>query len=132
VSPANSVVLEKHEVPVYLQKALKAMALHVEARTSFITYWLPALEKHDTIALRFLPQAEYEQAAKLSVAPAPDVVTRVFMLFRGLKGDEADMWRALSLENTSPETWSERVGVGEDAWNERLFRVLEWGGMEVV
>lgn len=96
-------------------------------------YWLPDIDKHKVVALRFLPQAEYEQAAPLDVSPAPDVVTRVFLLFQGLKDEEVDTWRALS--NTklyeNPAAWKHVVGVKESAWNEGLFRVLEWGGMQV-
>ena len=38
VSPNDSVLLPIGKVPGYLDKALKALALHTEARTSFITY----------------------------------------------------------------------------------------------
>jgi hypothetical protein len=38
VSPDDSVLLPVGKVPGYLDAALKALALHTEARTSFITY----------------------------------------------------------------------------------------------
>jgi hypothetical protein len=38
LSPSDSVLLPTREVPSYLDKALAALGLHVEARTSFITY----------------------------------------------------------------------------------------------
>ncbi len=90
------------EVPVYLDAALKALTLHTEARTSFITfvhtfcfveyalthiihsYWLPFLLRHAHVALRFLPQEAYEESAPMSIEPKPDVVTRVFMIFHGI------------------------------------------------
>ena len=103
VSPGDSVLLPIGKVPGYLDTALKALTLHTEARTSFITYafsfptflslkshrdafsfcsivshvqnsvlgpgfvgyWLPDLLKHEYVALRFLTQASYEQAAKM-------------------------------------------------------------------
>jgi hypothetical protein len=37
VDPADSVLLPISKVPGYLDAALKALALHTEARTSFIT-----------------------------------------------------------------------------------------------
>lgn len=37
VGPGNCVVLSVAEVPAYLRAALKALCLHTEARTSFIT-----------------------------------------------------------------------------------------------
>jgi len=38
VSPGDSILLPIGKVPGYLDAALKALALHTEARTSFITY----------------------------------------------------------------------------------------------
>jgi len=38
VSPADSILLPIGKVPGYLDTALKALTLHTEARTSFITY----------------------------------------------------------------------------------------------
>ncbi|KZV86605.1 ubiquitin-domain-containing protein [Exidia glandulosa HHB12029] len=128
INPQNSVVLAVTDVPAYLQMVLKTLCLHVEARTSFITYWLPHIQAHKYIALRFLPQDEYEHAAPLDVTPTPDVVTRVFMLFRGLSAQDAAAWGA----RTRPHVWKDVVGVdARMAHDANLFRVLEWGGMEV-
>ena len=38
LSPANSILLPIGKIPSYLDVALKALTLHTEARTSFITY----------------------------------------------------------------------------------------------
>ncbi len=89
--------------------------------------------KHDFVALRFLPQASYEHAALLDVQPKPDVVTRVFMLFKRVCEDELDDWEgALSRASENVDVWKDVVGVDCDVMkDEELFRVLEWGGMEV-
>ncbi|KAJ7452754.1 hypothetical protein B0H11DRAFT_2161447 [Mycena galericulata] len=92
--PANSVLLSVRDITPYLDKALLALGLHTEARISFITYWLPSFLKHTHVALRFVPQAAYEAAARLDVVPAPDVVTRVFMLFKGVSAEELGVWSA--------------------------------------
>lgn len=47
LTDSNSVVLPSLKTALYLDKALSALGLHVEARTSFITYWLPPILKHD-------------------------------------------------------------------------------------
>ncbi|KAF8603246.1 hypothetical protein BDV93DRAFT_607059, partial [Ceratobasidium sp. AG-I] len=60
LSPSNAALLSLEKVTAYIDDALIALGLHTEARTSFITYWLPDLSKHKHIALRFLPQGEYE------------------------------------------------------------------------
>ncbi|KAG8741065.1 hypothetical protein FRC10_003405 [Ceratobasidium sp. 414] len=130
MTPTNSILLPFDKVTEYIDDALIPLGLHSEARTSFITYWLPALQRHNYVALRFLPQNEYEAAAPMSVTPLPEVTTRVFMLFRGIKESQLDVWAEARAEN--PSVWCDVVGV--DAGGARdaaLFRVLEWGGMEV-
>ena len=93
---AVDTVLPLSKVPSYLDSVLKTLALHTEARTSFITYWLPELLKHEYVALRFIAQDVYEWAASLHVAPRPDVVTRVFMLFRRVAVGDLGLWEAAS------------------------------------
>ena len=101
----------------------------------FVRYWLPDLLKHEYVALRFLPQASYEQAAKMRVSPAPDIVTRVFMLFRGVAPGDLDFWSRAAARATAEDGatfWANVVGIDSArASDPRLFRVLEWGGMEV-
>ncbi|KAK0470992.1 hypothetical protein IW261DRAFT_1513954 [Armillaria novae-zelandiae] len=132
LNDTNSVVLPASTTALYLDKVLTVLGLHVEARTSFITYWLPSILKHDFIALRFLPQASYEHAAPLDVEPKPDLVVRVFMLFKRVCADELDEWDgSLSRASENIEFWKDVVGVDCDGLkDEALFRVLEWGGME--
>ncbi|KAF8594413.1 ubiquitin-domain-containing protein [Ceratobasidium sp. AG-I] len=102
LTPSNAALLPFEKVTAYIDDALLSLGLHTEARTSFITYWLPDLSKHRNIALRFLPQNEYEVAAPLNVSPVPDVVTRVFMLFRGF-------WEYNDTIEITEELWAELV-----------------------
>lgn len=130
----DSVVLPVSTITPYLDKVLASLGLHVEARTSFITYWLPSILKHSYIALRFVPQNEYETAAVLHIEPSPDVVTRIFMLFKGISEDRLGEWSgAISRSQDNVEWWRDVAGhVSKERQNdEKLFRVLEWGGMEV-
>jgi hypothetical protein len=134
LNPGDSVLLPISEVPGYLDGVLKALALHTEARTSFITYWLPDMLKYEYVALRFVAQDAYEQAAPMRIAPVPDVVTRVFMLFRGVAVGDVGLWEAASARAASygATFWANVVGVNAArATDSSLFRVLEWGGMEV-
>jgi hypothetical protein len=57
-------------------------------------YRLPNLLKHEYITLGFDTQASYEKAAQMRDSPTPDVVTSVFMLFRGLGPDDIGKWAA--------------------------------------
>ncbi|CAE7201228.1 unnamed protein product [Rhizoctonia solani] len=129
ISPNNSALLPFDKVTGYIDDALLAMELHVEARTSFITYWLPNLSKHSYIALCFLPQDQYEASAPLRVTPAPEITTRVFMLFMGVEENDLEVWKAATVPAGE---WARIVGVDTvKAKNTSLFRVLEWGGMEI-
>jgi hypothetical protein len=98
-------------------------------------YWLPSLLKHEYIALRFIAQSSYEKAARMHITPTPDVVNRVFMLFRGVRQDDVALWEpaaARAAAEDSATFWSDVVGVDAVRASDRtLFRVLEWGGMEV-
>jgi hypothetical protein len=90
--------------------------------------------KHSHVALRFVPQVAYEEAAPMRIEPKPDVVTRVFMLFQGVKSENLDLWsEACERAQGSPSIWKEIVGIDESKQKDTsLFRVLEWGGMEVL
>ncbi|KAF7353745.1 hypothetical protein MVEN_01059900 [Mycena venus] len=133
LSDENSVLLSTSSVVSYLNRVLEILGLHTEARTSFITFWLPYFLRHKHIALRFLPQAMYSHAAPLSVDPTPDVVTRIFMLFTGVTDEARSRWGPAALRATEDVTWwKDVVGIEEMRMkNEGLFRVLEWGGMEI-
>ncbi|KAG2079205.1 hypothetical protein BDR04DRAFT_1086348 [Suillus decipiens] len=129
----NSIVIPVDKATAYLDESLKVLGLHTEARTSFISYWLPYILKHEYIALRFVPQSAYERAASLSISPQPDVVTRVFMLFRGVSKVHLTNWANAQIQaEKDVACWVDVVGVDvARAGDAALFRVLEWGGMEV-
>ncbi|KAG1851695.1 hypothetical protein F4604DRAFT_2045770 [Suillus subluteus] len=111
----DSIVIPVDKATVYLDKSLKVLGLHTEARTSFITYWLPSILKHEYIALRFVPQAAYERAASLTISPQPDLVTRVCMLFKGICKEHLANWANAQMQAEKDVAW-----------------VLEWGGLEVL
>ena len=71
----------------------------------------------------------------MRVSPAPDVVTRIFMLFRGVRSDDVGLWAqavARATEEDGATFWTKVVGVDAvRASDHTLFRVLEWGGMKV-
>ncbi|KAG8815715.1 hypothetical protein FRC17_000611 [Serendipita sp. 399] len=138
INPQNSVAFSISQIVKYLDDVLLALGLHTEARTSFITYWLPDMLKYPSIALRFLPQAAYESAAPLNVQPAATAITRVFMLWRGIATNEAGkngLWvEAILRGRTMPATeWKDVVDAKGTAlkYETNGLQVLEWGGMEV-
>ncbi|KAH6904679.1 hypothetical protein BKA70DRAFT_1565649 [Coprinopsis sp. MPI-PUGE-AT-0042] len=129
----NSVLVARQELTPYLDKVLLALGLHTEARTSFITYWLPSFNKHKNIALRFLPQEAYEKAAPLDVQPKPDVIARIFMLFQGVIDTDLGYWcGAVERAKEPVEIWADVVGIDKGrVLDSSALRVIEWGGMEV-
>jgi len=102
---------------------------------NFIRYWLPDMLKHKYVALRFIAQDAYERVAPVRITPAPDIITRVFMLFRGVAVGDLGLWEAASERAAAVDEatfWAEVVGVDAPlAANSKLFRILERGGMEV-
>jgi len=73
----------------------------------------------------------------MRISPTPDVVTRVFMLFRGVALGDLGLWeqaaaRAAVAAEDGATFWAQVVGVDAGRASDRgLFHVLEWGGMEV-
>ncbi|KAG8933237.1 hypothetical protein FRC01_010226 [Tulasnella sp. 417] len=131
--PENSVVLPVQEITQYLDRALNLLGLHTSARTDFLTYWLPRFLQHKYIALRFVSQEAYEAAAPLDVSPKPDLVTRIFMIFQGVTADELAAWSEAEVRaQDNAVFWQSVVGTDpEKQQDSTMFRVLEWGGMEV-
>ncbi|KDQ56412.1 hypothetical protein JAAARDRAFT_195056 [Jaapia argillacea MUCL 33604] len=137
LTPEDSVMIPVDLVAAYLDKTLCVLGLHVEARTSFITFWLPYLKKHRHIILRFLPQQSYSAMAPLRITPEPDVVRRVFMLFRGEDDEnvEEGRWQqSVTRGREESRFWKEVVDTEEKVMDngENPFTVLEWGGMQVI
>ena len=71
----------------------------------------------------------------MQISPVPDVVTRVFMLFCGVSPGDLGHWTAAAARAAAEDGatfWAQVVGVNSvRASDLGLFRVLEWGGMEV-
>lgn len=70
----------------------------------------------------------------MTITPTPDVVVRVFMLFKGVPSTELGAWtaaQARAIEDVS--YWRDVVGLDahDRLADKSLFRVLEWGAMEV-
>jgi hypothetical protein len=88
---------------------------------------------HAHVALRFLPQASYARAAPMEIVPMPDVVTRVFMIFKGIPEVELPDWSsAAARAREDVALWKQVIRVEEKQMGKDLFRVLEWGGAEVL
>ncbi|KAJ7761612.1 hypothetical protein DFH07DRAFT_1059848 [Mycena maculata] len=111
--PSDSVLLAVCDITPYLDKILASLALKSYARR-------PALRAVGRVR-------------NLDITPAPDVVTRVFMLFKRIGDDVLHDWDAAWAAENDTERWCTVAGTDtERASDATLFRVLEWGGMEVL
>ncbi|TCD66900.1 hypothetical protein EIP91_000739 [Steccherinum ochraceum] len=126
----DSVLLRVTESVGYLNSSLKALGLHVEARASFLRYFLPSFIGNEYIAIRFLSETLYSQVMNLDITPVPDVLVRIFMIFKGISSDEIGAWpRAQARVRDPAIRWRRVVGLPElDQLQDRnSFRILEWG-----
>ncbi|KAL8292218.1 hypothetical protein RQP46_001684 [Phenoliferia psychrophenolica] len=133
LTPSTALALTFSTFLPYLDTVLSTLTLHTSARNDFITYWLPKFlairDRGQRIAFRFVEQVAYEQAARLDVEPMPDVMTRVFMTFQGVEMEGE--W-SVGGKGVGEVDWRDVVGVASDAEDGSKFRVLEWGGMELL
>jgi hypothetical protein len=94
---------------------------------------MPRMQAQEFVALRFLPQSDYETTAPLSISPSPEVVIRVFMLFKGITRDAVVEWNSTTPSfYQGPEIWAAIVCPGTYLpRNSKTFSVVELGGLEV-
>jgi hypothetical protein len=94
------------------------------------------LGDHTHVAIRFLPQQVLVTLAELTVSPIPDVQIRIIMLYKNIYEDRLKDWpNANARRDLGEEHWRNSVGIGQDTaerlQDEALFRVFEWGTVEV-
>lgn len=100
------------DTAAFLEVALDKLGLTRREANEFIVYWLPLMEQNPYNVISFQSDI-YTDVAQLEVAPVPDSVIRVFMV-----------WHASNVHMKLPEqelNAPERNG----------FSVIEWGGMEI-
>lgn len=98
----------------FLEESLETLGLNRREANEFIMYWLPKMENNAYNLIHF-STSEYEEMAELDIAPKPETLIRVMMVFQPLDAPmtilEQDL---LPLSKT-------RKG----------FTVVEWGGKEI-
>lgn len=98
----------------FLENALKQLGLNDKEADDFITYWLPLMQENEYNVITFQTRA-YEEVASLHIAPKPDTVIRVNML-----------WYPSKVKiNIRPQELSSMNPAGRKG-----FTVVEWGGEE--
>ena len=96
----------------FLRDILARMGLAPREYNEFIVYWYPLMKDNAYNLISFQGE-NYENAAELTVNPAPDSVLRVFMA-----------WKAVdSPVDIEPQSFSPFIREG--------FTLVEWGGSEI-
>ena len=105
-------VIKGEDTADFLRDTLARMGLTPREYNEFIVYWLPQMEGNPYNLITFQTDA-YTDNAVLDIAPTPDSMLRVFMVFKALDKP---------IEIEEPEIV---------LFERRGFCVVEWGGSEI-
>ena len=105
-------VIKGEDTADFLRDTLEKMGLTPREYNEFIVYWLPQMEGNPYNLITFQTDA-YTDNAVLDIAPTPDSMLRVFMVFKALDKP---------IEIEEPEIV---------LFERRGFCVVEWGGSEI-
>jgi hypothetical protein len=103
-------VVAKYDVNKFLREKLAIQGLNEKEINDFMEFWLPRMQSDPYYFVTFVPQAEFDKMAPLTVSPRPDTVIRVFMDFKALE-------KPIQVKEQKLST-PKRTG----------FTVVEWGG----
>lgn len=109
-TPEEGFVVAKADVKRLFEEKLAILGLNAREITDFEEYWLPKLSEKPYYFITFVPQAEFDEYAPLTVSPKPDSVIRVFFDYKGL---------------------DRKIDVVEQKLTRAVrsgFAVVEWGG----
>ena len=108
--PATGFVIKSSEAENFLRDKLAKQGLIGREINEFVEFWVPKMTEAPYYFVTFVPQADFEKLAPLSVSPKPDTVIRVFMDYQPLEQPMKVKEQILH----APA----RIG----------FTVVEWGG----
>jgi len=106
-------VVKGEESIAFLEEKLEILGLTPREAEEFIVYWLPKLEANNYNYIRFATMEEINRNMPLEIAPNPDTLIRVLMIYKGLDNP-------IDVEEQKLIT-PERKG----------FVAVEWGGTEI-
>lgn len=111
-------VVQRDSLVPFFEINLSRMGLTSPEIADFITYWCPRMNANEWNYIHFMFNEEVNQFAKLNIAPAPDHLNRVYMVWSAKS--EFVMKGMLDLIPQEIPVL-DRTG----------FDVLEWGGSEM-
>jgi hypothetical protein len=99
----------------FLENSLATAGFNTKEAADFITYWAPRMVNNEKNYVHFMFTQEYDKIATLNIAPKPDNVLRLYMV-----------WSPVT-ENNMIEVTPQQIPV----FNRKGFTVVEWGGSEI-
>lgn len=111
--------VEKENTIAFLESKLTKMGLNDSEKNDFITYWGPKLTQNTMNYIHFMIDEECNEIATMNIAPKPNSVFRVYMVYRSLSEVEAQGSWIISAEQEFKPI------------NREGFTVIEWGGMKI-
>lgn len=118
-----------------LSNNLRAMSMSDTAATDFMQYWIPALTRIEKagqhVAIQFVSQEVLNRDTPLVIEPKPDVVTRIFMVFKAVPSVKRLATCTFGRGDPRPR-WLDQVNVDPLAFDRSKYRGLEWGGAEII
>ncbi|KAL7424614.1 hypothetical protein Q5752_000298 [Cryptotrichosporon argae] len=132
IRPLNAWCLPQTIFVPHIDRILQSLGLPAESRTAMITAWLPGITRHKHIAYRILSKDQLAPSSALTIIPPPQALIRVFVLFRGVPDAELKDWESRGVVHAEMGLdWRDAVGYTPAMADESLFRVVEYGAMEV-
>ncbi len=113
-TPSEGFVVAKADVKKLFEEKLAILGLNAREVADFEEYWLPRLSEKPYYFITFVPQAEFDKYAPLTVNPKPDSVIRVFFDYKGLDKKTTVVEQKL--------TRVVRSGFAVVEWGGRLYR----------
>ena len=132
VRPSNSWCIPRDRFLPHMNRVLTTLGLPSESRSAMFTSWLPSINQHKNIAYRILNKSQLDPSWQLDIIPRPQAVLRFVVLFRGIKDADLKEWNGQGLiEVEQGLDWRQTVGYSATLGDDKLFRVIEYGAMEV-
>lgn len=82
--PNNGFVVSEDKVESFFRNTLNKLGMIEKETNDFLEFWLPKFVGKPYYFITFIPQAEFDRIAPLTVNPNPDTVIRIFMDYEGL------------------------------------------------
>ncbi|KAG8717801.1 hypothetical protein FRC08_006634 [Ceratobasidium sp. 394] len=132
LDPQNSVAVPFGEVQSYIHNLFNALGFSGTI-PAYPTEFAVHLKKkpHEYLALRFMPQAECNTIAPFSISPPTDHIIRIFVLYKGLSAQTANIWGGCEPSySQGAGIWKDIAGLTGAGWG--CLNVVEISWMEVL